>query len=55
MRRPSINEIAVMQNTNGFYSAIKILDIKDDTRMDNNDEVTFEYVIQTNGSPDFTN
>ncbi len=55
VRRPSINEIAVMQNTNGFYSAIKILDIKDDTRMDNNDEVTFEYVIQTNGSPDFTN
>ena len=54
IRQPSINEIAVLQNTNGFYSAIKILDIKDDTRSDANDEITFEYFIQTNGSPDFT-
>ena len=54
IRRPAINEVAVLQNTNGFYSAIRILDIKDDTRNDKNDEITFEYFIQTNGSPDFT-
>lgn len=54
LRRPKINEIAVLQNKNGFYAAIKILTIKDDTRGVENDEVTFEYKIQTNGSPNFS-
>ena len=54
VRRPNINEIAVLQNSNGFYAAIKILSIKDDTRGDDNDEVIFEYKIQTNGSPNFS-
>ncbi len=53
-RRPNINQIAIIQNKNGFYAAIRILEIKDDSRGDSNDEVTFEYVIQTNGSPCFT-
>lgn len=53
-RRPNLNEIAILQNSNGFYAGIKILDIKDDTRGADNDEITFEYYIQTNGSPDFT-
>lgn len=55
VRRPNINEIAVLQNSNGFYAAIKILVIKDDSRGSKNDEVTFDYSIQTNGSPDFSN
>lgn len=54
IRRPKINEVAVLQNANGFYAAIKILDIKDDERGADNDEITFDYFIQTNGSPDFT-
>lgn len=54
MRRPKINQIAVLQNANGFFAAIKILAIKDDTRGEENDEVSFDYIIQTNGSPDFT-
>ncbi|HEY2452844.1 MAG TPA: toll/interleukin-1 receptor domain-containing protein [Scandinavium sp.] len=53
-RRPKINQIAILQNSNGFYAAIKILSIKDDTRGAEYDEVTFDYVIQTNGTPDFT-
>lgn len=53
VRRPNINQIAVIQNSNGFFSAIKILSIKDDTRGAEFDEVTFEYVIQTNGSSNF--
>lgn len=53
-RCPAINQIVVLQNSNGFYAAIKILAIKDDSRGDINDEVTFEYIIQTNGSPYFT-
>ena len=54
VRRPKVNQIAIVQNSNGFYAAIKILDVKDDTRGAEFDEVTFEYLIQTNGSPDFT-
>ena len=55
VRRPNINEIAVLQNANGFYAAIKILAIKDDSRGSDNDEVTFDYIIQTNGSSEFSN
>lgn len=53
-RSPKLNQIAVIQNMNGFFAAIKVLDIKDDTWGSEFDEVTFEYLIQTNGSPDFT-
>ena len=54
VRTVSLNQIAVLQNANGFFAAIKILDIKDDTRGSKFDEVTLEYIIQTDGSPDFT-
>jgi hypothetical protein len=54
-RCPQINQIAVLQNTNGFYAAIQILDIQDDTRGAKNDAITFAYAIQTNGTSDFTN
>ena len=53
IRTPIINQIVVLQNINGFYAAIKILALKDDKRGDYNDEITFEYVIQTNGSSVF--
>lgn len=53
-RTPKISEVVVLQNSNGFYAAVKILSIKDDTRGDENDEVTFEYKIQSNGSPIFS-
>lgn len=52
-RTIKINQIAILQNINGFYAALKIKSIKDDTRGDENDEVIFEYRIQTNGSPKF--
>ena len=55
IRHPSVGQIAVLQNTNGFFAAIKVVDIKDDTRGSAFDEVTFDYVIQTNGTPDFGN
>lgn len=54
VRTIQLNQIAVLQNNNGFFAAIKVLTIKDDTKGEQNDEVTFEYKIQTNGSPDFT-
>ena len=55
VRIPAINQIVLLQNINGYYAAIIIHALKDDSRGDLNDEVTFKYVIQTNGSPDFTN
>jgi len=54
-RCPTINQIVILQNIYGFYAAIKILEIKDDTRGASNDEVKFEYFIQTDKSPNFTN
>lgn len=54
IRRPRINQVAILQNANGFYAAIKILSIRDDSSCFEFDEVTFDYIIQTNGSPDFT-
>ena len=53
IRRPNVGQIAVLQNANGFYAALKIIDIKDDTRGSQFDELTFDYVIQTNGTPSF--
>ncbi len=54
-RTIKLNEIALMQNINGFYCAIKVTAISAESHGAENDIVTFEYFIQTNGSPDFTN
>jgi len=43
--------VAILRNTNGFYAAIKIIDIKDDKRNSESDELTFRFAIQTDGSP----
>ena len=32
VRTPTINQIVILQNINGFYAAIKVLALKDDTR-----------------------
>lgn len=53
-RKVGINQFAIYQNNNGFYAALKVLSIKDDRFMGHDDEVSFEYFIQTNGSPDFS-
>lgn len=53
-RTVNVNQIIILQNINGFYAALKVLDIKDDRTKEAVDEITFEYIIQTNGSPDFT-
>lgn len=53
-RTVHLNQIAVLQNTNGFYAAIKVLSIKVNNNGRETDELNFIYLIQTNGSPDFT-
>ena len=53
-RTPAVGGIVVLRNINGFYAALKLLDIQDNTRGVEYDELRFEYCIQTNGSDDFT-
>lgn len=53
-RTPQRGEIVVLRNVRGFYVAVHVLDIKDDTRGDDKDELRFRYVIQSNGSDTFT-
>ena len=54
-RTVHLNQIAVLKNREGFFAAIRVLEIKDDTRNDDEDEVRFEYVIRGNGSDNFSN
>ena len=54
VRTPRRGEIVVLRNTNGFYAAVHVLDIKDDSRNDERDELRFRYAIQSNGSDNFT-
>ena len=46
-------EIAVLRNEHGFYAAIHVIDIKDDSRSDDRDELRFRYAIQSKGSDSF--
>lgn len=52
-RTPRLGQIVVLRNRHGFYAAIHILDIKDDTRGDDSDQLRFRYAIQTDGSDNF--
>lgn len=53
-RTPREGEIIVFRNINGFYAAVQVLDVKDSSRGDNVDELRFRYVIQSDGSDDFS-
>lgn len=52
-RTPRVGEVVVLRNIHGFYAALRILDIKDDSRRDEKDELRFRYAIQANGSDSF--
>ena len=54
-RTVHLNQIAVLKNREGFFAAIRVLGIKDDSRKDDRDEVRFQYVIQEDGSDNFSN
>lgn len=47
-------EIVILKNIYWNYCAIKILDIKDNTRSDSKDEITFKYVINSDWYKDFS-
>lgn len=44
-RTVNVGQIAVYENIHNKFLIIKIIDIKDDSRGDENDELTFEYQI----------
>ena len=53
-RTPCVGQIVLFRNTHGFYAAAHLLEIKDDSRGDDEDELRFLYVIQADGSDNFT-
>lgn len=53
LRLDNKNQILIIKNVNGFLAALKILEIKDDSRGDDYDEVRFEYLILKNGETSF--
>ena len=52
-RTPRLGQVVVLRNTNGFYAAIQVLEIKDDSRQHDRDELRFRYAIQSDGSGSF--
>ena len=53
VRTPLIGQIVVFRNVEGFYAAVQVLEIKDDTRGDDSDELRFRYAIQPDGYDHF--
>jgi len=53
VRTVGVGQIAVLQNSNGFYAVLRVLEVRNYTRGDNCDEIRFQYAIQTNGSCNF--
>lgn len=53
VRCPRLREIVVIRNINGFYAAMQVLEIKDDSRGEGKDELRIRYAIQSNGSDNF--
>jgi len=46
-------EIVVLRNVNKFYAAVHVMEIKDKSRSDGEDELRLRYVIQADGSDNF--
>lgn len=53
-RTPRVGQIVLFRNRHGFYAAVQLLRVKDDSRGDDHDELRFLYVIQADGSDTFT-
>lgn len=47
-------EIAVLRNNNGFYAAVQVIQIDDDSRGAASDSLTLRYLICADGKTDFT-
>lgn len=53
---PLEGEFILLENVNGYFAAIKVVDVRDRTRPpDEYDSVTIEYRINTGGTAMFKN
>ena len=52
-RTPRVGEIALLRNTNGFFAAVQILQIEDNSRGAASDALTIRYLILPDGSNNF--
>ena len=52
-RTPRVGQVVIFRNNHGFYAALRLLEIKDDTRDDDHDELRFQYAIQSDGTDNF--
>lgn len=53
-RTPKVGQVVIWRNANGLYATTKVLDIKDDTRGADHDELSMEFAILSDGSMDFS-
>jgi pyrimidine deaminase RibD-like protein len=54
VRQVNLNEIVIIENSNGYFAALKVLDIKDKSRPNNDrDELKFEYIILPDKTSNF--
>lgn len=54
VRTAEVGRLVVLQNTYGIYAVIEIVEIKDDTRGDPEDNLRFKYWIMDDGSSNFS-
>ena len=52
-RTPRLGQIVGLRNVKGLYAVVQVLEIKDDSRGDDRNELRFRYAIQSNGSGNF--
>ena len=52
-QRPRTGQMVLLRNVNGFYAAVQVIGIKDDSREDGRDELRFRYVIQPDRTDSF--
>ena len=53
-RTPEMGQFVVVRNSHGIYALLKIMEIKDDTRGDDENRLHFRYWILDDGSADFS-
>ncbi len=53
VRTVKLGGVAALRNRHGFYACLRVLEILDDSRADDCDELRFRYAVQRDGSDDF--
>ncbi len=54
VRTPVEGQIVILQNVNGFYAAVEVIDVKDEGHGDVENQLFFRYWILTDGSTNFS-